>query len=268
MKTVVNNCLTHYIDIGISTAVPVVFIHGFPFSHKMWTFSGGQTESIATQNRIIAYDVRGHGDSEVGDAQYSIEFFVDDFFGLLDHLNVSSAIVVGLSMGGYIALRAYERNPERFRALVLCDTKAEADSNDVKIRRSTTIKAIKQNGPRVFAQEFVANIFSAHSFNTKPDTIKFIQSVIERSSPASLCATLLALAARTDTSHILPTIAVPTLLLFGEHDGLTPPAVGKAMFDKIPSARLEIIPKAGHMANMENPEVFNQHFAEFVSGIK
>ena len=144
MKAVINNCLHHYIDIGISTATPVIFIHGFPFSHKMWTFAGGQTESIATTYRVIAYDIRGHGDSEIGDGQFTLEMFVDDLFGLMDHLNITRAVLVGFSMGGYIALRAAEKNPDRMRALVLCDTRSEADSNEAKLRRAANIKAINE----------------------------------------------------------------------------------------------------------------------------
>jgi 3-oxoadipate enol-lactonase len=140
MKAVINNCLHHYIDIGISTAIPVIFIHGFPFSHKMWTFTGGQTESIATTYRVIAYDIRGHGDSEIGDGQFTLEMFVDDLFGLMDHLNITRAVLVGFSMGGYIALRAAERNPERIRALVLCDTRSEADSNEAYLPRKPSMQ--------------------------------------------------------------------------------------------------------------------------------
>ena len=176
MKASVNNSLIHYIDIGISNATPVILIHGFPFSHRMWTFPGGQVEALASAYRVIAYDVRGHGESEVGDGQYTIELFVDDLIGLLDHLNIVKAVVVGLSMGGYIALRAIERNPDRFRALVLCDTKSEGDGNEAKVKRAASIKAVKLNGPKVFAENFVANVFTPESFNTKPDAIKLIQN--------------------------------------------------------------------------------------------
>ena len=207
MKASVNNALLHYIDIGISTATPVVLIHGFPFSHRMWTFPGGQTEALASTNRVIAYDVRGHGDSEVGDGQYTIELFVDDLIGLLDHLSIAKTVVVGLSMGGYIALRAIERHPDRFRGLVLCDTKSEGDSNDAKIKRAASIKAVKANGPRQFAQNFVANVFTPDSFNARPEAVKAIQSIIERTAPLSLCGTMLALAARTDTTPALASIS-------------------------------------------------------------
>ena len=267
MKASVNNSLLHYIDIGISTATPVVFIHGFPFSHKMWTFPGGQTEALASTHRVIAYDVRGHGDSEVGAGQYTIELFVDDLIGLLDHLSISKTVVVGLSMGGYIALRAVERHPDRFRALALCDTKSEADSNDAKIKRAASIKAVKANGPRQFAQNFVANVFTPESFNVRPDIVKAIESIIERTAPLSLCGTMLALAGRTDTTSSLSAITIPTLIMVGEHDALTPPAASQAMNEKIPQSEFHVIPGAAHMSNMENPVEFNKHLVGFLQKI-
>ncbi|MBI2429356.1 MAG: alpha/beta fold hydrolase [Ignavibacteriales bacterium] len=124
MKAAINNVLLRYVDIGIPNATPVIFIHGFPFSHRMWMFPGGQTEVLSGTNRVIAYDVRGHGESEVGTGHYSIEFFVDDLIALMDHLAIHKAILCGLSMGGYIALRFSERHPERVLGLILCDTKS------------------------------------------------------------------------------------------------------------------------------------------------
>ena len=267
MKASVNNCLIHYIDIGISTAVPVVFVHGFPFSHKMWLTPGGQTEALASSHRVIAYDVRGHGDSEIGDGQYTIELFVDDLVALLDHLSIVKAVIVGLSMGGYIALRLAERAPDRVRGLVLCDTKSEGDSNEAKIKRASSIKAVKANGPRLFAEGFVTSVFTPENLGAKPEAVRMIQSVIERTAPISLCGSMLALAARTDTTAALPNINVPTLIMVGEHDALTPPAASQSMKDKIPNSELHLIPNAAHLSNIENPVEFNKHLVEFLQRI-
>jgi 3-oxoadipate enol-lactonase len=267
MKASINNSLLHYVDTGVSTGVPVILIHGFPFSHKMWTFPGGQTEALASRFRVIAYDVRGHGDSEIGDGQYTIELFVDDLIGLLDHLGISKAILVGLSMGGYIALRTVERHPDRVRALILCDTKSEADSNEAKIKRAASIKSIKTNGPRVFAEGFVAGVFTPESLTAKPEAVKAIQSIIERTAPISLCGTTLALAARTDTTSFLPSIVVPSLIMAGERDLLIPPAVSEAMKVKIPNSEMHVIPNAAHLSNVENPTDFNKYLLEFLQNI-
>jgi len=268
MKAVINNVLHRYIDIGISNSVPVIFIHGFPFSHRLWTFPGGQTEALSGTNRVIAYDVRGHGESEVGTGHYTIEFFVDDLIGLMDHLQIRKAVLCGLSMGGYISLRAVERHPDRVLGLVLCDTKSDTDPNEGKVKRSAAIKNVQINGMKQYAAEYVKNVFAPESFDRKSDAVKMIQSIVERTAPISIFGSLLALAARTDTTAHLPNIACPTLILVGEKDLLTPPAVSQAMKDKIPAATMYTIPNAAHMSNLENPEAFNKHLVEFVATIK
>lgn len=267
MKASINNTLLHYVDIGVSTAAPVIFIHGFPFSHSMWTFPGGQAEALAGTHRVIAYDVRGHGESEVGDGQYTVEFFVDDLIELMNHLSVKSAVAVGLSMGGYIALRAHERNPDRFRALVLCDTLSEADSNEGKIKRAALIRHVKMNGPRIFAEEFVKNVFAPENLTAKEEAVRMIRSIIERTAPLAICGTLLALASRTDTTASLPSIKVPTLIMVGEHDKLTPPSASESMREKIPNAEMHILSGAAHMSNIENPAEFNKHMVEFLQKV-
>ena len=268
MKAAINNVLHRYIDIGIPTATPVIFIHGFPFSHKMWTFTNGQTELLAGTNRVVAYDLRGHGESEVGTGHYSIEFFVDDLIGLMDHLAIHKAILCGLSMGGYIALRAVERNPERVLGLVLCDTKSEADGNEAKIKRAEAIKSIQVGGVKAYAADYVKNVFAPESLEKKQDAVKLIQSIIERTAPIALFGSLLALASRTDTSDTISSIQCPTLILVGEKDKLTPPSAAQAMKEKIKNSELQIIPNAAHMSNLENTEIFNKHLVEFTSKIK
>ncbi len=262
MKAVINGAMTHYEVTGNISGVPVVLIHGFPFSHEMWY---PQVEALSPHYRVITYDVRGHGKSEVGDGQYTIELFVDDLFGVLDYLKIEKAVGVGLSMGGYIALRAIERNPERFRALVLCDTRSEADTNESKLKRAATIRMVKGAGVEKFAADFVKSVFAPQTFERDPETVHFIQDIIEETSPTAIVGTLLALAARTDTTASLPNINVPTLILVGEHDTLTPPSAAEAMGAKIANSELHVIPDAAHMSNLENPEVFNKHLLDFLS---
>lgn len=262
MKAIINRASIHYEVAGKDSGLPVVLIHGFPFSHEMWH---PQVEALSSGYRVITYDVRGHGESEVGDGQYTIELFVDDFLGLLDHLKIEKAVVVGLSMGGYIALRTIERNPERFKALVLCDTRSEADTNEGKLKRAANIKFVKNEGVERFAAEFVKAIFSPKSFETNLETVQFIQDIIEETSPTAIAGTLLALAGRTDTTDSLSRITVPTLILVGEHDTLTPPSAAEAMHSKIPNSELHVISDAAHMSNLENPEEFNNHLLNFLS---
>ncbi len=250
-----------YVDEGNRNAMPVIFIHGFPFSHEMWS---EQIGLVAQEFRAIAYDVRGHGKSYVGDGQFTIEHHVDDLIALIDEWKLEKPVIVGLSMGGYIALRALERDQQRFRAAVLCDTKSEADTNEGKLKRFENMKMVREQGSEAFAETFVRNVFAADTFVRRPDVVQRIAKIIAATPPLSIAGTLLALAARTDTTAFLPQMRIPTLILVGEKDVTTPPAASRAMHEKIPGSELHIIPDAAHMSNLENPDEFNRHLLAFL----
>jgi len=257
----INGAKIHVVEFGDPQGLPVVFLHGFPFSHSMWT---PQLQSLPADLRAIAYDLRGLGSSDPGDGQFTLEGHVDDLIALLDFYRLSKVAVVGLSMGGYIALRALQRNPERFCAAVLCDTRSESDSDEVKLKRAAQIKQVKAGGSVSFAEGFLKAVFAPETFAKNPQAISLIRDTITATSPKSIAGTLLALAARTDTSAALPGIAMPTLILVGEKDAVTPPEAARAMHAKIPGSQLQVIPESAHMSNLENPEVFNRRLWEFL----
>lgn len=258
----VNGVRLHYVDLGNTTAAPVILIHGFPMNHEMWN---SQLEVLKEEGfRVIAYDLRGHGGSDVGDGQYFLEFFVDDLIRLLDHLKIKQAIVCGLSIGGYIALRAIERNPEHFRALVLCDTQPRADTNEAKLKRAANIKLVKKEGVEPFAENFVKSLFAPQAFLTNMVAVEAVRNMIQSNSPLGICGTLLALATRTDTTSALRHIRVPTLILVGEQDALTPPSLSQEMHSEIPNSELHVISNAAHLSPIENSEEFNKHLISFL----
>lgn len=264
----INGINLYYIDVGRAASIPLVLVHGFPFSSQMWKEQIKTLQEGENTLRIIAYDLRGHGRSDVGDGQYTIELFVDDLVALLDHLKIDKAIVCGFSMGGYIALRAIERNPDRFTALILCDTMSIADSNEAKVRRANAIKQIKGEGVERYAEGFLKAVFSTGTFNTKPDIIDGIRRTILSNSPLGICGALLAMAGRTDTTASLSKINVPTLLLVGEHDAVTPPAAARSMHEEISNSKLHFIDGAAHMSNLENPTQFNELLISFLENIR
>jgi len=264
MRVTLNGIRIEYEVAGSKTGIPVVFVHGFPFGQEMWK---PQVEALKRNYYVITYDVRGHGKSDAGDGQYSVEYFVDDLIAVLDHLHVSKVVAVGLSMGGYILLRAIERQPDRFRALVLCDTRSEADGNFGKIMRATQAKAVKVDGTRKFVETFLQGVFHEKTFQTNQDAIALVRDAI-KASPIAVAGTLLALAARTDTTPSLYNIKVPTLILVGQHDTVTPPSASHAMKEKIPNAELHVIARAAHMSNLENTEEFNSYLMKFLGNIK
>jgi 3-oxoadipate enol-lactonase len=264
MYAYINSVPFYYIDEGSKAAQPVIFLHGFPFSHEMWK---NQIELVRKNFRAIAYDIRGHGKSYVGDAHFTIEHHVDDLIALLDYLKIEKPVIVGLSMGGYITLRALERHPERFRAAVLCDTKSESDTNEGKLKRFENIKAVREHGSEVFAEAFAKIVFAPESFKAKPESVSLIKAIISSTCELSIAGTLLALASRTDTTSSLPTIRIPTLILVGEKDITTPPANSQSMHEKIAGSELHIIPDAAHMSNLENHAEFNRHLLSFLKRV-
>ncbi len=249
---------------GRKEGLPVILIHGFPFNRTLWE---PQMKILADFCRLVAYDVRGHGESDPGDGQYTMEFLVDDLIDLLDHLKIGKAVLCGLSMGGYIALRAVQRHPDRILGLVLCDTKSEDDTGEVRIKRSAAVAAVKKNGVEEFAAGFVKTVLSEETLKSRPELAEQVRKMITGNFSLGISGTLLALAARTDTTEALPAIAVPTLILVGEHDKLTPPAVSETMAKAIPASALHIIPGAAHLSNLENPQAFNERLVPFLKGL-
>lgn len=252
----------HFVEAGDPKGLPVVFIHGFPFSHAMWS---AQLGSLGRGRRLIAYDLRGHGRTPPGDGLFTIEAFVDDLLRLLDFLRVERAVLCGLSMGGYVALRAVERAPERVRALILADTRAEADGNPAKGLRAAAMKAIAEKGMGPFAEEFAKNLFSPASAG-KP-CVEQITALMRANPTLGARGALLALASRMDATEWLARVKCPTLVVVGADDKLTPPALSESLAKAVPGAQLAVIPGAGHLTPVEQPEAFDRAVELFLSSV-
>ncbi len=249
---------------GPTDGSDLVFLHGFPFNHGMWD---DQVSALAGHYRVTTYDIRGHGLSDIGDGQYTVEGHVDDLFALLTALNIAKPVILGLSMGGYITLRALERDQERFRAAVLCDTRSEADTDEAKLRRFKVVGSVKRIGSEAFAKEFVKAIFAPGADQRVPAAVQKILSTISHTPPLSIAGTQLALASRTDTTASLSSLKLPVLILVGEHDQITPVAAAEAMHQRIRGSQLAVVPHAAHMSNMENADFFNDALLKFLKGI-
>lgn len=252
------------VEMGPGDGLPVVFIHGFPFSHRMWA---PQLRALSDDFRLAAYDLRGHGESPVGDGQYTIEFFADDLIGVLDHLELERAVVCGLSMGGYVLLRALEREPGRFRGAVLCDTRSEADSDEGRLKRVAAIRALRTEGPGAYAERFLPGVLSPETLESRPEVVRAVRTMIEANPVEGMVGAQIAMAARTDTTGALARIEVPTLVVVGEDDELTPPGTAREMARRIPGAGVTVIPLAGHVSNLENPDAFNEALRPFLEGL-
>lgn len=262
MKLEIHGALLNVLDLGPPATRSVIFVHGFPFSHAMWH---QQLPVVAETFRTIAYDLRGLGESTPGDGVLTIEGHVDDLIALMDRLRIDKATVVGLSMGGYITLRALERNPERFTAAVLLDTRSEADTNEARLNRAKAIAEVMRHGSAAFAEEFSQKLFAPESFRRLPAETALIRQIIGNTHPRLIAGTLLALAARTDTTASLSAITIPTLIMVGEHDRITPPEASRAMHERITGSEMALIPHAAHMSPMENPGAVNARLMEFLN---
>ncbi len=261
MEALIDGARINYIDAGTGGGYPLVFVHGMAFDHSMWR---PQIELFSRERRVIAFDMRGHGKSEVGDGQYTYRRFVGDLVGLLDFLEIEKAILCGLSMGGSICIRACEDYPERVWALIACDTTCGPDSEDSRKRREIAIEGIKRDGLGAFADDLLAKVFAPSSFTAIKEVIAGIRQVMVSSSPLGIRGALLAQAARTDLCPWLPAISVPTLLVAGAEDVISPPEVMKEMLRLIPSARMAVIPSAGHVPNLENTPEFDAVLSGFL----
>ena len=258
----INDVTVSYTYEGKNGAPVIIFIHGFPFNKSMWNKQVGALED---NYRVIAYDIRGHGNTEMGNGNFSIDLFVKDLLGLMDNLKIDKTILCGLSMGGYIALNAIENYPQRFNALILSDTHCIADTAEAKEKRMKAIETIRKSGIEEYANESIKNLFAPESFITRKEEIAAIRKMIVKTSKESLCKTLLALSVRKEACNMLPEIKVPVLIMVGKEDKITPPAAAQLMHQKIKGSSLHIIEHAGHLSNIENPVDFNEHLKKFLS---
>lgn len=264
-KIIVNYLTVSYNDAGPDGAPTIILIHGFPLNKSMWN---RQMEKLEADYRVIAYDVRGHGKSDSGDDDFSIELFGQDLILLMDALKIEKAMLCGLSMGGYIALNAIENYPERFTALVLSDTNCAADTPESKEKRMKAIESIRKNGVEKYADDSLKKLFAPESFTTNSKEVDKAREMISTTSKQSLYNTLHALAKRKETCSKLPVIKVPVLILVGKEDIITPPEAAHSMHEKIKDSYLHIINHAGHLSNLEKPGEFNEQLKTFSTMVK
>lgn len=265
MQVQVDDILVGCSDEGSREAPVLIFVHGFPFNRSMWK---PQVEAFAQEWRVVAYDVRGHGESDGGKKAFSIKLFAQDLIGLMDTLAIEKAVLCGLSMGGYIALNAVLTYPERFKALVLSDTQCVADTPEAKEKRLKTIEAIGRDGVESFADASVKNFFASGSLQSAANTVENVRMMIAATSEETLVGTLRALYEREESCSRLQEIRVPVLILVGEEDRITPPQAAALMHQKIKGSCMEIIAQAGHLSNMERPGKFNKELGSFIDSLR
>jgi pimeloyl-ACP methyl ester carboxylesterase len=231
-----------------------------------------QVRGLADVARVIAPDLRGFGRSPLGQVDPArgvpMEQYADELAELLDALAIREPIVlVGFSMGGYIAFQFVRRHGDRLRGLALCDTRSAADTEEGRAGRLKMAEHVAEWGSERVAEMMGPKLFAPLSFTTMPETVQAVRGMVERTQPASIAAAQLGMAARADSADLLPAIRVPTLVLVGEHDALSPPSEMESIAEAVPGARFVVVLEVGHMAPMENPESVNRSLAEFLSSL-
>jgi pimeloyl-ACP methyl ester carboxylesterase len=256
----------HYLDEGAGDRA-VVFVHGFPFRASSW--EPQIPVVVASGRRALAPDLPGFGRSAVpaDRSAYSIDGYADLVAALVGGLGLGPVVLVGLSMGGYIALAVARRHPEVLAGLVLADTRADPDSAEGRRNRSDQQALVEERGDVTPLVDGLLTRLLADTGPRHAEVGATLGDMMRSTAPAGWIGALEAMKQRRDQTDLLPRIVVPTLVVVGEGDAIAPVDVAEAMAEAIPGARFEVVPGAGHVANLENPDVFNRVFSEFLSSL-
>ena len=242
----------------------VLFVHGYPLDRTIWQ---AQMEALDRYQRI-APDLRGMGQSDAPDLGYGINIYAADLAALLDALNIEQVVLCGLSMGGYIALEFIRQWPTRVRGLVLMDTRAEADTAEGRRARDSAAAAARERGADAIAEAMLPKLLAPATLVEHPETAERIRQMIASTPVAGIVGALAAMRDRSGSESLLPTLAgIPTLVIVGEADALTPPDQARAMAQAIPGATLAVIAGAGHLPPVEQPEEVTKQLREFIDAI-
>ncbi|MBI1314692.1 alpha/beta fold hydrolase [bacterium] len=245
---------------------PILFVHGFPLDHSMWR---QQLDVFAASYRVMAPDLRGFGQSGATGGTVLMEQFADDLAAMLDALSVTEPVVFcGLSMGGYVGWQFFKRHRSRVRALIQCDTRAIADTPEGVANREKLARLVLENGTEPVAAAMLPNLFAAATTPIRQAVIEETRQAMLRTNPEGIAAASLGMAARPDVAAELATIDVPTLLIVGEHDRISTVDEMRSIATRIPGSVLSVIPDAGHMSPLENPDAVNKAIAEFMATIR
>jgi len=242
----------------------LLFLHAFPLGLGMWE---PQASAFASSHQVIRFDARGFGGSPPGDGLLTMERIADDAVGLLDHLDVSRAIVCGLSMGGYAAFALVRRHADRLKALVLADTRAGADSDAARAARAAQADKVRKEGSASIADAVLPKLVGETTHAQRPELVARLKETIAANPPRGIADALAGLAARADSTSTLREVRVPTLVVCGAEDVLTPVSESEALVRGIAGSQIQIIPGAGHLSSLENPEQFNLSLRKFLTAL-
>lgn len=257
MKTTLNGVEQNYIDAG--KGAPLVFVHGFPLSSAAWQ---KQIDAFQSTHRVIALDLRGFGGSDARPGPVAMAQYAVDLRELLDQLAVGPVVLIGHSMGGYVALAFAREFPELLRGLTLVGTKAGNDTPEAAAGRRTTAEQVKTHGIETVISTMLTKMLGPDNHDAR--MIAQVREIMSAAKPVGVVGALLGMAERPDSTPSLKQIAVPTLIVAGAADTVIPPAESEKLARDIRGAELKLIPGAGHLVAYEQPEKFNRILKEWL----
>jgi pimeloyl-ACP methyl ester carboxylesterase len=246
--------------------VPIVLLHGFPFNRTLWR---GQVEALRERYTVITVDLRGHGETHApADAPATMDAMAEDVAALLDLLRIESVVLGGLSMGGYVALAFYRLFPGRVRALLLADTRPQADTDEARLNREETATRALREGMTTIADAMLPKLLAPATHAEQPQIVRRVRDMILQTDPQGAAAALRGMAVRRDQTELLREIKCPTLIIVGQLDAITPPADAQLMHQQIRGSQLEVIEGASHVSNVERPAEFNRALEKFLDALE
>lgn len=246
---------------SLGSGPPVILLHPFPAHHELWLPAA---RTLLSRYRVILPDLRGHGDSGVGEGPASMEKHAADVARILDHAEVGRAVFVGVSIGGYVLFEFWRRYRDRVAALALCNTKAQADTPEAKAARLQAAADVMERGTEPFFESMVPKLMGKTTRNTRPDLVEDALRMMRKMSPEDVAQVQRGMAERPDSVPTLKTINVLTLLVTGDEDILTGPPEAELMHQNVPGSLLKIVPHAGHYSPWEQPEQVGKLLRQFL----
>jgi len=244
---------------------PVVLLHPFPCHHEFWNPIAAALDS---RYRLIVPDLRGHGDSEIGEGPAFMAKHAGDLARVLDAAGIGKAAFIGCSIGGYILFEFWRRFRERVTALALCDTRPQPDSAEARANRLKAAATVLEQGTEPFIESMIPKLIGRTTVATRPDLVDGARAMMRRMSAEDISQVQRGMAERPDSVADLKTITVPTLIVIGEEDVLSTVADGELMRQNIAGSQLKVLPKAGHYSPWEQPELVGKILRQFLDGVE
>jgi 3-oxoadipate enol-lactonase len=249
----------------IGKGAPVVLLHPFPVTHEFWLPAG---ETLVDEFRLILPDLRGHGDSQVGDGPATMEKHAQDIARILDQEKIGKVPIAGVSIGGYVIFEFWRRLRGRVSALALFNTKAQADLGEARSARLQAADDVLKKGTEQFFAGMVQKVLGSTTRSARPDLIEGALRMMRKSSAESIAAIQRGMAERPDSLDTLKSINVPTMIVTGEEDSMTGVGEAELMRRNISGSRMKVIPRAGHYSPWEQPERAAELLREFLTSVR